>query len=30
VVVRDGHLATLDLGPLIERHHRLARQHVDG
>ncbi len=26
VVVRDGQLATLDLGPLIERHNRLALQ----
>jgi cytosine/adenosine deaminase-related metal-dependent hydrolase len=28
VVVRGGRLATLDLGPLIERHNRLARQLV--
>jgi len=26
VVVRDGQLATLDLGPLLERHNRLAAQ----
>ena len=26
VVVRAGQLATLDLGPLLERHNRLARQ----
>jgi 8-oxoguanine deaminase len=26
VVVRQGQLATLDLGPLLERHNRLARQ----
>ncbi len=26
VVVRQGQLATLDLGPLIERHNQLARQ----
>jgi hypothetical protein len=25
-VVREGQLATLDLGPLLERHNRLARQ----
>ncbi len=30
VVVRDGRLATLDLGPLLERHNRLARQLVAG
>jgi cytosine/adenosine deaminase-related metal-dependent hydrolase len=29
VVVRDGQLATLDLGPLIERHNALARQLVE-
>ncbi len=28
VVVRDGQLATLDLGPLIERHDRMARDLV--
>ena len=28
VVVREGRLATLDLGPLIERHNTLARQLV--
>ena len=26
VVVREGHLATVDMGPLIERHNRLALQ----
>ena len=26
LVVREGQLATLDLGPLLERHNRLARQ----
>jgi len=26
VVVRDGELTTVDLGPLLERHNRLARQ----
>jgi cytosine/adenosine deaminase-related metal-dependent hydrolase len=26
VVVREGRLATVDLGPLIERHNRLARE----
>ena len=25
IVVRDGQLATVDLGPLIERHNTLAR-----
>lgn len=25
-VIREGHLATVDLGPVIERHNRLARQ----
>ncbi len=30
VVVRDGRLTTLDLGPLIERHNRLARILVNG
>jgi cytosine/adenosine deaminase-related metal-dependent hydrolase len=29
VVVREGQLATLELGPLIERHNALARQLVD-
>ncbi len=29
VVVRQGQLVTLDLGPLIERHNRLARQLVN-
>jgi len=26
VVVREGQLASVDLGPLIERHNRLARR----
>jgi cytosine/adenosine deaminase-related metal-dependent hydrolase len=26
VVVRDGQLATVDMGPLLERHNRLAQQ----
>jgi cytosine/adenosine deaminase-related metal-dependent hydrolase len=26
VVVREGQLATLDLGPVLERHNQLARQ----
>ena len=30
VVVKDGQLTTVDLGPLIERHNRLARRLVDG
>jgi 8-oxoguanine deaminase len=30
VVVRDGQLSTLELGPLLERHNRLARALVDG
>ena len=30
VVVREGQLATLPLGPLVERHNRLARALVDG
>ncbi|MFM7024899.1 MAG: 8-oxoguanine deaminase, partial [Limnohabitans sp.] len=30
VVVRDGHLSTVDLGPLIERHNRLALQLAEG
>jgi cytosine/adenosine deaminase-related metal-dependent hydrolase len=30
VVVRQGQLATLDLGPLVEHHNRLARQLVGG
>jgi cytosine/adenosine deaminase-related metal-dependent hydrolase len=30
VVVRDGRLATVEIGPLIERHNRLARRLVDG
>ena len=28
VVVEDGHLLTVDLGPLVERHNRIARQLV--
>jgi hypothetical protein len=28
VVVRQGQLATVDLGPLVERHNRLARELV--
>jgi hypothetical protein len=28
IVVQDGRLVTLDLGPHIERHNRLARQLV--
>ena len=30
VVVADGQLATIDLGPLVERHNRLARQLAGG
>ena len=30
VVVREGQLTTLDLGPLVERHNALARRLVDG
>ena len=30
VVIEDGHLLTVDLGPLIERHNRIARGLVDG
>jgi 8-oxoguanine deaminase len=30
VVVREGQLATLDAGPLVERHNRLARALVSG
>jgi 8-oxoguanine deaminase len=30
VVVREGHLETVDLGPLMERHNRLAAQLADG
>jgi hypothetical protein len=30
VVVREGQLATLELGPLVERHNRLARRLLDG
>lgn len=29
VVVREGQLATVDLGPLIERHNRLAKALVE-
>jgi 8-oxoguanine deaminase len=28
VIVRDGQLQTLDIGPLVERHNRLAAQLV--
>jgi hypothetical protein len=28
--VREGQLTTLDLGPLVERHDRLARTLVEG
>jgi len=30
VVVEDGHLLTVDLGPVIERHNRIARDLVTG
>jgi 8-oxoguanine deaminase len=30
VVVRDGQLAAVDLGPLLERHNNLARKLVQG
>jgi 8-oxoguanine deaminase len=30
VVVEDGHLLTVDLGPVIERHNRIARELVSG
>jgi 8-oxoguanine deaminase len=30
IVVKEGHLLTLDLGPVIERHNRIARQLVSG
>ena len=30
VVVEDGHLLTVDLGPVIERHNRIARELVFG
>ena len=30
VLVREGRLTSLDLGPLVERHNRLARQLVNG
>ena len=29
VVVEDGHLTTVDLGPIIERHNRIARRMVE-
>jgi len=29
VVIEDGHLLTVDLGPVIERHNRIARELVD-
>jgi len=30
VIVEDGHLLTVDLGPVIERHNRIARELVSG
>ncbi len=30
VVVEEGHLLTVDLGPVIERHNRIAREMVEG
>jgi hypothetical protein len=30
VVVREGQLTTVDLGPLLEQHNRLARALVNG
>jgi cytosine/adenosine deaminase-related metal-dependent hydrolase len=30
VVVEDGHLLTVDLGPVVERHNRIARDLVTG
>lgn len=30
VVIEDGHLNTVDLGPIIERHNEIAREMVDG
>ena len=30
IVVREGHLETVDLGPLMERHNRLAQQLAEG
>jgi 8-oxoguanine deaminase len=30
VVVEDGHLTTLDLGPVVEQHNRISRRMVDG
>jgi cytosine/adenosine deaminase-related metal-dependent hydrolase len=30
VIVQDGELTTMEMGPVIERHNRLARQLVDG
>jgi hypothetical protein len=29
-VVEDGHLLTVDLGPVVERHNRMARDLVSG
>jgi 8-oxoguanine deaminase len=29
VVVEDGHLLTVDLGPVIERHNRISRELVE-
>jgi hypothetical protein len=30
VVVKEGHLATVEMGPIIERHNQIARQMVRG
>jgi hypothetical protein len=30
VVVQEGHLTTLELGPIIERHNAIAREMVTG
>lgn len=30
IVVEDGHLATLELGPVVERHNRISRELVRG
>jgi hypothetical protein len=30
VVVEDSHLLTIDLGPVIERHNRIAQELVEG
>jgi cytosine/adenosine deaminase-related metal-dependent hydrolase len=29
IVVQDGHLTTLDVGPVVERHNQIARHLVD-